>query len=51
VRHIALHRPLIGLCTLQELQVLAQVPSVGLNRVGGEPTLDIQGEEVLIDTL
>jgi hypothetical protein len=47
----SLHRALIGLGPFEELQVLAQVATISVDRVGREPAFDVESEKVLVDAL
>jgi hypothetical protein len=49
--HVALDRGSIGLSGTEVLQVLIEVPAIGLDRVCRETAFHVQCEQVLLDAL
>ena len=49
--HVALHRRLIWLGPLEEVEILGEVSPVGLDRVDGKAGAHVEGQEVFVDAL
>jgi hypothetical protein len=51
MHHVALNRGPVGLNRTEVLQVLVEVPAIGLDGVWRETAFHVQCEEVLLDAL